>query len=119
MQQTRSWPARSGAAFAAAVCAALTLAACGGSQPPSSSTSASGSSSQNDGQAAYKYAACMRTHGVSSFPDPKVTTTANSVKVAMMVPASVGNSPAFKTASKACANILPAPQTAAQRSAEQ
>jgi hypothetical protein len=53
----------------------------------------------------------MRHHGVADCPDPRVTTTpgGGSVKIAMMAPASVGNSPAFKTAETSCRGILPAP----------
>jgi hypothetical protein len=60
---------------------------------------------------AFAYARCMRQHGVADFPDPHVTTTpgGGSVKIAMMAPASVGNSPASKTAEKACRGILPLP----------
>jgi hypothetical protein len=77
-----------GAAVAAALLAAILLAGCGGgsnnggvahvnspasaSSPPSSSGSAGASEDSrtelmND---ALKYSACMRSHGLSSFPDP-------------------------------------------------
>ena len=63
---------------------------------------------------AFAYSRCIRSHGVADFPDPKVTTTpgGGSVGIAMVAPASVGNSPAFKTAEKACQGILPAPGSA-------
>jgi hypothetical protein len=65
----------------------------------------------NPGGQAFAYSRCMRSHGVADFPDPKVKTTpgGTSVGITMMVPSSIGNSPAFKTAEKACQGILPGP----------
>lgn len=54
----------------------------------------------------------MRTHGVSNFPDPQVTTTGNSVSVRQMVPAGDASTPAFKKAQKACAKLQPGAQGA-------
>jgi hypothetical protein len=54
----------------------------------------------------------MRSHGASDFPDPQVTTTANSVSVRQVVPAGEASSPAFKKASKACARLEPGAQGA-------
>lgn len=93
---------------------ALLAAACGSS--PSATNSSH--SSQNPGDAAYRFAACMRNHGVTDFPDPQVTTTpgGGSVKIAMMAPASAAKgSPAFKSAQKACHGILPAPGSGQDR----
>jgi hypothetical protein len=71
-------------------------------------------SAPNPGGQAFAYARCIRSHGIADFPDPKVTTTpgGGSVAITMMVPSSVGNSPAFTTANKACQHILPAPGSA-------
>lgn len=68
----------------------------------------------NPGSQAFAYARCIRSHGVADFPDPKVTTTpgGGSVGIAMMAPSSIGNSPAFKAAQKACQGILPVPRSA-------
>ena len=68
---------RIAAALTSALGVALAVAACGGSTPPAATTSAS-QSPQNGAAAAYKYADCMRSHGVPNFPDPKVHTTGNS-----------------------------------------
>ncbi len=97
--------------------AALLAAACGSSNKPPAS--ASGSQQQNGVQAAYKYATCMRQHGVSNFPDPKVSGGNGSQSIRLAVPAGVGSSPSFKSAQSACNGILPAPQnsTPAQRHA--
>jgi hypothetical protein len=88
---------------------ALLAAACG-SSPNSPGTN---QSSQNPGEAPFRFAACMRDHGVTNFPDPQVTTTTtpggSAVGVKMVVPASTAHAPKFKTAQKACQGILPAP----------
>jgi hypothetical protein len=89
--------------------AAALVAGCGSSPSRSPAQSA-----HNPGGQAFAYARCMRSHGVADFPDPKVTTSpgGGSVGIRMAVPSSVGNSPAFKTANKACQHILPAPGSA-------
>jgi len=98
---------------AASAAVALALAGCGGSghSPPTTAGGKPGAG----GQAAYRYAACMRNHGVTGFPDPKVSVGNGSVRVAMMV------TPAFKPAQRACQSILPGPsnQSPAQVAAQQ
>ncbi|HWF55765.1 MAG TPA: hypothetical protein VG223_14100, partial [Solirubrobacteraceae bacterium] len=79
--------------------AALLIAACGGSKkPPTTSAVGSHSSGTN---AAYRFSACMRTHGVTNFQDPKVSTNGNQVKVAIHVDPAITGSPSFKSAQKA------------------
>ena len=90
-----------------ALCLVPVLVGCGSSNPPATTTNSA--ASQNPANAAYAYARCMRAHGVSDFPDPKVTTTAGGGSIRMAVPASAGSSPQFKPAQKACRGILPAP----------
>jgi hypothetical protein len=96
-----------------AVAAAAVVAGCGASPSHVPAQTAHGPAAQ-----AFAYSRCMRSHGVVDFPDPKVTTTpgGGSVRIAMMAPSSVGNSPAYKTASQACQGILPAPGSAHQDS---
>jgi hypothetical protein len=91
-----------------AITAVALLAAACGSSPGSPNTS---QSSQSPGTAAFRYAACIRDHGVSSFPDPQVSTTAGGggVAIRQAVPASAGLLPSFEAAQKACRGILPAP----------
>jgi hypothetical protein len=85
--------------------AALLIAACGGSKkPPTTSAVGSHSSGTN---AAYRFSACMRTHGVTNFQDPKVSTNGNQVKVAIHVDPAITGSPSFKSAQKACGHLLP------------
>lgn len=90
------------------VLAALTvvlLAACGGSNTPSNSGSPSGSSQKAfTASNADKYPACMRDHGVTNFPDPQV----NRNHLTLQITPSISGSPAFKSAQKACAYLLPA-----------
>ncbi len=78
-------------ALATATCAAA-LAACG------SSKSAHGASLANAG---IKFAQCMRVHGVSSFPDPGADGGIN-------IPSGINpRAPAFLSAQRACAKLLP------------
>jgi hypothetical protein len=92
---------------AASAAAALALAGCGGSGRAPATTA--GGKPADGGQAAYRYAACMRNHGVANFPDPKVTVGNGSVKVAMMVTPAITGQASFKSAQRACQRILPGP----------
>lgn len=91
---------------------ALLAAACG-SSPSSPGTD---QSSRSPATQAFRYAACIREHGVRDFPDPQVRTTpgGNGVGIRQAVPASAGLSPKFKSARKACRGILPAPGAGGQ-----
>jgi hypothetical protein len=95
------------AASTALVCG-LALAACG-----SSGNSSANASKAN---AAVLFAQCMRSHGVSGFPDP------NAQGGGIAVSPSEVHSPAFQSAQHACQHLLPnkgAPphMTASQRAA--
>ena len=86
----------------------LGLSACGSSSP--TSTSSTSQSAQSFISKAYQFSACMRDHGVTNFPDPTVTHNGSGQQIAIR---DVGpNAPGFKTASKACAGILPQPSKA-------
>jgi hypothetical protein len=86
---------------------ALLAAACGSSPTPSTTDRAS----KDPATAAYEFAACMRSHGVSKFPDPRVIKgSGGDLSIRQAVPASDAASPRFKSAQKACAGILPAAQ---------
>jgi hypothetical protein len=88
--------------------AALLLSACGSSSP-TTTTSTTGSF-QSAVTQAFKFATCMRNHGVTNFPDPQVSSNGTQQKIAIRA---VGpNTPGFKTAAKACQGILPAPSKA-------
>lgn len=91
---------------AGATCCAVLLAACGSSIAPGGpSTYAQG----------LRYATCMRSHGVSSYPDPAAGGSAGGTAVPIDE-----RSPAFRGALKACAPLhpgarMPAAVNAAQR----
>jgi hypothetical protein len=77
----------------AAACS-LTVAACGSSGTPSGSSSTTGGLA-NQGLA---FARCMRSHGVTNFPDP------SNGRISFSGPTS---SPAFESAQTACAHLMP------------
>jgi hypothetical protein len=97
-----------------AVVPALLAAGCGSAGPTTTTTGSATAGTGGPAAAAFQYARCMRQHGVTSFPDPHVTSTpgSGSVRISQMAPASAGNSPAFKSAAKACQGILATPQNA-------
>jgi hypothetical protein len=100
-------------AAALAVGVALAAAGCGGSSPKTTSTnSAGGQSSENPVTQAYRYAACMRDHGMSNFPDPHVSISGGSTQISMMVGDGAKASPQFSAANTACRGILPGPSSA-------
>jgi hypothetical protein len=98
----------------AAAAVATLLTGCGDSNKP---PTASLSSHSSGIQSAYEFSACMRQHGVPNFPDPVVRTSGNSQSVGIKVTPSETGSPAFNSAQKACAGILPAPPSRAQQAA--
>lgn len=88
------------------VAVALVGAGCGSGGPPAST----GQASNNPRAAAYRYADCIRSHGVSDFPDPRVHINGTQVSVIQGVPPSAAASPRFKSAERACQGIIPAPR---------
>jgi hypothetical protein len=105
---------RAGLALVAAVVVAVIGAGCGGHVPSSASVSgaAAAAAKGGPGEAAFRFSACMRTHGVSNFPDPKVKTSAGSTSVVIGINPSISGQPAFKSAQKACRHILGKPGSA-------
>jgi hypothetical protein len=49
----------------------------------------------------------MRSHGLSSYPDAKVSVSGNAVQVKISPGTLDPNSPAFTSASRACRHVLP------------
>jgi hypothetical protein len=84
---------------AAAIVAAMAIAGCGShsSSPATSGGQTNPSGAQAD-QDTLNFARCMRSHGVSNFPDDL-----NFQNVPGIDP----SSPAFKTAQTACQHLLP------------
>jgi hypothetical protein len=93
----RAW--RPTARIGAAIAAATAIAACGSSSP--SSSGSGGQTNPNDAQAqrdTLNFARCMRSHGVSGFPDDLNFEN---------VPGINSSSPAFKAAQTTCQHLLP------------
>jgi hypothetical protein len=67
------------------------------------------------------YAQCMRSHGVSGFPDP--TPNPNGTGGGFNISGQLSSSPQFKSANQACQPLLPGgsstPQPSAQQMAEE
>jgi hypothetical protein len=80
---------------------AALLAGCGSNKPTKSGFVAHALARQVD------YAQCMRAHGLPNFPDPKITQSPQGSGVSQGVPASIGQSPAFGKAQRACAKLQP------------
>jgi hypothetical protein len=58
-------------------------------------------------QTALNYAACMRSHGVPNFPDPKVSSN-GGIEIGPGPGSNVDpDAPQFKAAQKACGHLLP------------
>jgi hypothetical protein len=96
----RTW-SRAGAL--AAVLASMTLlaAACGGSST-TGSTTAQLPTLQSITSKALAYARCMRSHGITNFPDPTVQDSAHEKGVGFSLPGSIQNSPQYASAAKTC-----------------
>lgn len=95
-------------AVVGAVAVVVIAAGCGGTSPSSGSSSAAAAQAHGGpGATAFQFSACMRKHGVSDFPDPKVTTSAGGTSVAIGINPAISGQPAFKTAQAACGHILP------------
>ena len=90
-----------GALTAAVASAALLTAACGGSS--STSTAPQLPTLQTITAKALAYAQCMRSHGITNFPDPTVLDNAHEKSVGFSMPAGFDTgSTQFKSAAKAC-----------------
>ena len=84
--------------------ASLLAAGCGSSSPSSSSASSADGGNPTQAQAQQEmvsFSDCMRSHGVSNFPDPSST----GFKLALAP--STPHSPAFQSAYSACQHLLP------------
>lgn len=94
---------------------ALLAAACGssGGKPPSAGPP------KDAAAAAFRYASCMRDHGVGNFPDPQVSSSNGGQSIKQMLPASAARSPRFKSAQNACRGIMPGPLNSSQVAAQQ
>jgi ABC-type glycerol-3-phosphate transport system substrate-binding protein len=91
------------------------IGGCGSSAPAETGT---GVNNTANAQKAVKFAACMRTNGVSQFPDPGASgkLTIDSVANGSSLDTST---PAFKQATSACKNLEPAGFMGTKRSSQQ
>ena len=103
-------PPRSGRAIALLVAmASLTLLTAGCGSASSSPSSSTTPSFQSFTSAAYRYADCMRTHGVANFPDPQIVNQPGQHGIKQTISPALVASPRFEPAQKACRGILPTP----------
>jgi hypothetical protein len=107
----RRWPP----AALALIAMAVLISACGSSAPAGSGGA---DNSAANAQKAVKFAECMRSNGVSDFPDPGASgsfTIDGIVNGSSLDP----NAPAFKQALSACRDLEPAGFMGSKRSAQQ
>jgi hypothetical protein len=95
------------------------ISACGSSAPAGTGTGSSGgNNTAANAQKAVKFAECMRSNGVSEFPDPGTSgklTIDGIVNGSSLDP----NTPAFKQAISACKHLEPAGFMGSKRSPRQ
>jgi hypothetical protein len=107
----KRWPP----AALASIAMVVLISACGSSAP--AGTNGANSTTAN-AQKAVKFAECMRSNGVSEFPDPGASgsfTIDGIVNGSSLDP----NTPAFKQALNACRDLEPAGFMGSKRSAQQ
>ena len=95
------------------------ISACGSSAPAETGTgSGGGNNTAANAQKAVKFAECMRSNGVSEFPDPGASGkfTIDGIANGSSLDTST---PAFKQAISACKNLEPAGFTGGKRSPQQ
>jgi hypothetical protein len=94
------------------------ISACGSSAQSGTGTAGGGNNPAGNAQKAVKFAKCMRSNGVSEFPDPDASgkLTIDAVANGASLDPST---PAFKQAISACKNLEPAGFTGSKRSSEQ
>jgi hypothetical protein len=94
------------------------ISACGSSAPAETGSGGGGNNTAANAQKSVKFAECMRTNGVSEFPDPGASgkfTIDGIVNGSSLDP----NTPAFKRAIRACKDLEPAGFTGSKRSPQQ
>ncbi len=111
----KRWPL----AALASISMVVLISACGSSAPGGTGTNSSAANNTTaNAQKAVKFAECMRSNGVSGFPDPGASgsfTIDGVVNGSSLDP----NAPAFKQAISACRDLEPAGFTGSKRSAQQ
>lgn len=82
------------------LCCCVALSACGSTGQPSGTGTGAADAAAGHSNRDLEFSDCMRTHGVSNFPDP----TGNGLQIG---PGIDTQSPAFKSAQQACKRFLP------------
>jgi hypothetical protein len=103
------WPWPPLTLTAAVIAASIAIAACGSSSPTSSSSGGSASPGQIENHLHHElvsFASCMRSHGVSNFPDP-TSPGADKEFLLDQIPGIDPHSPAFLSAQPVCKHLLP------------
>jgi hypothetical protein len=98
----RLTPPRARLHAAAALLSGVLVAGCGGSAGSSTSVAGASASATSAVESGVAFSRCIRSHGVPSFPDPKVS----GQTVRMGSPRTV-RSPAFQAAAHSCQRLLP------------
>ena len=89
------------AAIIAGVGVALLTCGCGGASSSSSAANTSAAASSRT-TGAVAFSSCMRSHGLSSFPDPN---SSGTIPKNQIIP--LASSPQFPVAQRACQHLLP------------
>jgi hypothetical protein len=88
----------------AALSGALVIAACGSSKSPAGPSARA----QRAAAGALAYSQCMRSHGVSNFPDPTISGGGAHISIGITSSSGINpSSPSFQAAQKACGRLAP------------
>ncbi len=93
--------------FAIAAAVAVLAAGCGGGSSSPGSAARSGVAATDPAAEVVAFASCMRSRGLSSYPDPAVSESGNHISIRISPGGLDPNSAAFKSASRACGHLLP------------
>ncbi|HEV7450175.1 MAG TPA: hypothetical protein VGO16_02040 [Pseudonocardiaceae bacterium] len=94
------------------------ISGCGSSAPAATGSGSSGNNTAAHAKKAVKFAECMRSNGVSKFPDPNASGKLTIDEIANGSSLDTG-SPAFKQAIRVCKNLEPAGFMGSKRSPQQ
>jgi hypothetical protein len=92
--------------LAVLLASAVLIAGCGGTSSPNGSAKPGAATSDFAGKVV-AFAVCIRSHGLSSYPDPQVSQSGGHGSIKLS-PGGLAGTPAFRSASRACGHLLPA-----------
>ena len=93
--------------LAVAAAVAVLVAGCGGGGSSPSSAARPGAAATDPAGEVLAFAGCMRSRGLSSYPDPQVSESGNHTSIKISPGGLDPNSAAFKSASRTCSHLLP------------